>query len=142
MKYILSVALILATMSMPVLATSLSGSAISRSIIVGTLADANNPVEMAAAPEYTRLAVLRQRTTNILLALIEDSSVPKVKLQSAVSISTSIQYEADTARKLLDSTIVTKVMTPDIAATIKAARESISNGENLYDKLRSIINDD
>lgn len=137
MRYILT-ALMLAVMAVPALAVPLSGGAVSRSIIVGTLADANNPVEMATAPEYTRLAVLRQRTTNTLLALAGDPSVPKARLQIAVSIATSVQAEADTARRLLDSTVGTKVMTPDITATIAAARESISNGEYLYDSLGSI----
>ena len=137
MRYVLT-ALMLAVMAVPALAAPLSGGAVSRSIIVGTLADANNPVEMATAPEYTRLAVLRQRTTNTLLALAGDPSVPKTRLQIAVSIATSVQAEADTARRLLDSTVGTKVMTPDITATIAAARESISNGEYLYDSLGSI----
>ena len=52
----------LVVMAVTVEAVPLSGGAVSRSIVVGTLADANNPVEMATAPEYTRLAVLRQRT--------------------------------------------------------------------------------
>lgn len=137
MRYVLT-ALMLAVMAVPALAVPLSGGAVSRSIIVGTLADANNPVEMATAPEYTRLTVLRQRTTNTLLALAGDPSVPKTRLQIAVSIATSVQAEADTARRLLDSTVGIKVMTPDITATITAARESISNGEYLYDSLGSI----
>lgn len=137
MRYILT-ALMLAVMAVPALAVPLSGGAVSQSIIVGTLADANNPVEMATAPEYTRLAVLRQRTTNTLLALAGNPRVPKARLQIAVSIATSVQAEADTARRLLDSTVGTKVMTPDITATIAAARESISNGEYLYDSLGSI----
>lgn len=137
MRYVLT-ALMLAVMAVPALAVPLSGGAVGRSIVVGTLADANNPVEMATAPEYTRLAVLRQRTTNTLLALAGDPSVPKARLQIAVSIATSVQAEADTARRLLDSTAGTKVMTPDITAAIAAARESISNGEYLYDSLGSI----
>ena len=64
--------------------------------------------------------------------------MPKARLQIAVSIATSVQAEADTARRLLDSTAGTKVMTPDITAAIAAARESISNGEYLYDSLGSI----
>lgn len=136
MRYILAALMLL--LSASALAVPLSGGAVSRSIIVGTLADANNPVEMATAPEYTRLAVLRQRTTNALLALAGDPSVPKTRLQIAVSIATSVQAEADTARRLLDSTAGIKVMTPDITAAIAAARESISNGEYLYDSLGSI----
>ena len=136
MRYILAALMLL--LSASALAVPLSGGAVSLSIIVGTLADANNPVEMATAPEYTRLAVLRQRTTNTLLALAGDPSVPKARLQIAVGIATSVQAEADTARRLLDSTAGTKVMTPDITAAIAAARESISNGEYLYDSLGSI----
>ena len=63
---------------------SLGGRATSNDIIVGTVADAKNPVEMATAPEYTRLAVLRQRTAKVLVGLSEQPGVTKPQLQTAI----------------------------------------------------------
>lgn len=120
-------------------AVPLSGGAITGSSIVGTLADANNPVEMATAPEYTRLAVLRQRTTKLLLSLAADRAVSRAQLQVAVGIGASVQAVADEARRLLDGAGDDKIMTPAIADAIADAREAIARGEYLYDSLRGML---
>lgn len=138
MRYILT-ALMLAVMAVPALAVPLSGGAVSRSIIVGTLADVNNPVEMATAPEYTRLAVLRQRTASLLSVLAADPVVTPIQLRSALIFGASIQANADVARKLLDDTNGTKVLTPRISEAIAQAREDITRAEITYDNLRGIM---
>lgn len=138
MRYVLT-ALMLAVMAVPALAVPLSGGAVSRSIVVGTLADANNPVEMATAPEYTRLAVLRQRTASLLSGLAADPVVTPIQLRSALIFGASIQANADAARKLLDDTNGTKVLTPRISEAIAQAREGITRAEITYDNLRGIL---
>lgn len=119
-------------------AVPLAGWATSRAVIVGTLADANNPVEMATAPEYTRLAVLRQRTANVLADLALDPLATPFQIRAALDFGVSIQAEADAARKLLDGTNGTKVMTQEIFDAISQAREGITRAEVAYDNLRSI----
>ena len=124
MKYIL--VLLMALCAFPAFAENeaLSGNAQSKSVIVGTLADANNPVEMACAPEYTRIAVLRQRTAIALRAAPSSSGVDAAK---------RIQQEADASRTLLDAISSEKEVTPGVAETLSVARAAILRGETTYD---------
>ena len=118
---------------------SLGGRATSNDIIVGTLADANNPVEMATAPEYTRLAVLRQRTAKVLVGLSEQPGVTKPQLQTAIQMAMAIQSSADSARELLNGLAGTKTLDQKVSDTLTAARETIQRGEILYDNLRGML---
>lgn len=122
-----------------VFAIPLSGSAGNYSIIVGSLADANNPVEMAVAPELTRLVVLRERTKNILVRATNEQSIDKSKLQIIVNFAMSIQNQADLARQSLDRTSGKKEMTDEVIQLIESARGFIKKGEYMYDSLRELL---
>lgn len=137
MRYILT-ALMLAVMAVPALAAPLSGGAVGRSLIVGTLADANKPVEMATAPEYTRLAVLRQRTALLLPRVAADPTVTTEALRDVLSVAVAIQANADEARALLDQAGQSEVLDGGILELLHQARGYLDRGERLYDSLRGV----
>ena len=109
---------------------TLSSGALSGPIIVGTLADANNPVEMATSPSYTRLIVLRQRTARTVVA---QANAHPEKAQSLFDTAGAIQAKADAARDLLDSINGQREVTPLVTATISRANDEIFDGEKIYD---------
>lgn len=119
--------------------TSLSGASVGGgAILVGTLADANKPVEMATAPEYTRLAVLRQRTARLLPRLAADSTVTTEALRDVLSVAVAIQANADEARSLLDQAGQSEVLDGETSELLNQARGYLARGERLYDSLRGV----
>lgn len=137
MRYILT-ALMLAVMAVPALAAPLSGGAVGQSLIVGTLADANKPVEMATAPEYTRLVVLRQRTARLLPKLSADPSLTTEQLRDALSVALAIQSFTDEARSLLDQAGQSEVLDGETLDLLHQARGYLDRGERLYDSMRGV----
>ena len=132
MKFVLAVfmALFLTTS----FATDLSGNAGGGSILMlGTLADANNPVEMALAPEYTRLAVVRARTASRLkyIANSKESNVDSIK--SAIFAATQVQQLADDVRKELDALSTRKRVDTSFSASLEMARVTLRRAESIYD---------
>lgn len=112
----------------------LFGSANGGAIILGTLADAHNPVEMAVAPEYTRLAVLRQRTANRLHATVANFRIPADRLRGMLEAANQIQRLADEARKELDDASGRKEPNDEFHRALDRARAMILAGERLYDE--------
>lgn len=103
-------------------------------IIVGTLADANNPAEMAMAPEYTRLAVVRQRTARSLNRLAASSETDPDRLEAALFSASAVQRAADEARAKLDGLAGAR----DEAAfrfALDEARDLIRRAETLCDHI-------
>lgn len=91
----------------------MAGSGDSGLIVAGTLANANNPTEMALASIYSRLVVLRKRTANAL----RSGRLP-------VSEAERIQKLADEARALAD------------AGQPQKAAEAVLKAEVYYDNVR------
>lgn len=93
---------------------------------VGTLADANNPVEMAVAPLYTRLITVRQRAAWML----KNDRIP---VESAVEIQTL----ADAARQYLDTAAkVATITDPQFQPALHSAEDRISIAEQRLDALK------
>ena len=88
---------------LPIFAANLSASAGSGgSFVIGTLADANNPVEMALAPEYTRLAIVRARTARRLRYIANSKKANVDSIKAAIVAAMQLQQLADEIRKELD----------------------------------------
>lgn len=134
MKFVLAVfmALFLATS----FAADLSGKASGGSIfMLGTLADANNPVQMALAPEYTRLAAIRTLTANRLkdIANSKESNVDSIK--SAIFMATRVQQLADEVRKELDALSTSERVDYSFSKSLDAARSKLRQAEIDYNVL-------
>ena len=102
--------------------------------VFGTLADANNPVEMAVAPEYTRLAVVRSRTARWLKAMAASNAASADDMRVALFAAIAIQDLADNARNKLDVLVKTEkadmvflVMLDDVRGLIKRAETLCDN---------------
>lgn len=102
-------------------------------LMLGTLADANNPVEMALAPEYTRLASVRARTASRLkyIANSKESNVDSIKL--AIFAATQVQQLADEVRKELDALSTRKRVDMSFSASLEMARVTLRRAESIYD---------
>ena len=124
---------------LPAFAVDLSTSAgSSGSFVIGTLADANNPVEMALAPEYTRLAVVRTRTANRLKAIVNSKEGNADVIKAALYAATQVQQLADDARRDLDGLSQRKAVDAGFTLALEAARATIKRAESIYDaQLRS-----
>ena len=130
MKYLV---LLLSLLAVPSFAADLSGAAASRGVIVlGTLAGANDPGVMAVTPEYTRLAVVRQRTAQRLRALVGSDADPDA-IRASIFAATRVQQLADEARGRLDGLARAKSDDPKFRQSLEEARETISRAETLYD---------
>lgn len=115
-------------------AAPLSGSAGgSRFQVFATLADANNPVEMAVAPEYTRLAVVRSSTARWLNALTLSTSADADKLRSAIFAANAAQRLADDARAKLDGLARSKKDDAAFRAGLDEVRGIIRRAETVHD---------
>lgn len=117
-------------------AVPLSGSALGGGFSAfGTLADANNPVEMACAPEYTRLAVVRHRTANFLksVAASKESNADLVK--QTLFAATQVQQFADDARAKLDGLCQSKVDDSQFRYSLDEVRYTIKRAEIIHDSL-------
>lgn len=114
-------------LSAPTFAVSLDGSAATGGFhAFATLADANNPVEMALAPEYTRLAVVRSSTARWLNALTTSTSQDADK-------ANAIQRAADEIRAKLDSLAQSKADDPAFRAGLDEARGLLKRAETMHD---------
>lgn len=119
---------------LPIFAANLSASAGSGgSFVIGTLADANNPVEMALAPEYTRLAIVRARTASRLryIANSKESNVDSIK--AAIFAAMQVQQLADEVRKELDVLSTRKRVDMSFSASLETARATLRRAEGIYD---------
>lgn len=119
---------------LPIFAANLSASAGSGgSFVIGTLADANNPVEMALAPEYTRLATVRARTASRLryIANSKESNVDSIK--AAIFAAMQVQQLADEVRKELDVLSTRKRVDMSFSASLEMARVTLRRAESIYD---------
>lgn len=120
-------------LSAPAFAAPLSGSASGGGFhAFATLADANNPVEMALAPEYTRLAVVRSRTARWLNKLTT-SDADADKLKAALFAANAIQRYADEARAKLDGLAQSKADDPAFRAGLDEARGLLKRAETMHD---------
>ncbi len=127
--FTLGLALCLPTFSASLFADAGSGG----SFAIGTLADANNPAEMALAPEYTRLAVVRARTASRLryIANSKESNVDSIK--AAIFAATQVQQLADEVRKELDVLSTRKRVDMSFSASLEMARVTLRRAESIYD---------
>lgn len=133
MKTILSFIAVL-VLCLPALAAPLSGSAGSGGMFaIGTLADANNPVEMALAPEYTRLAVVRTRAANRLKAIANSKEADADAIKAALYAATQVQQLADEARRDLDGLAQRKTVDTGFSASLGVVRATLSRAESIYD---------
>lgn len=96
-----------------------------------TLADANNPVEMAVAPEYTRLAVVRSNTADWLKE--QTASADADKLRAAIFAANAIQRAADEIRAKLDGLAQSKADDPAFRAGLDEARGLLKRAETMHD---------
>lgn len=133
MKYIIAFIFGLA-LCLPSFAADLSANAGSGGLFaLGTLADANNPVEMALAPEYTRLAVVRTRTANRLKAVANSKESNADSIKSALYAATQVQQLADEARHDLDGLAQRKAVDIGFSASLGVVRATIKRAESIYD---------
>lgn len=133
MKHIIAFIFGLA-LCLPSFAVDLSANAGSGGLFaLGTLADANNPVEMALAPEYTRLAVVRTRTANRLKAVANSKESNADSIKSALYAATQVQQLADEARHDLDGLAQRKAVDIGFSASLGVVRATIKRAESIYD---------
>lgn len=133
MKYIIAFIFGLVLCS-PTFAADLSANAGSGGLFaLGTLADANNPVEMALAPEYTRVAVVRTRTANRLKAVANSKESNADSIKSALYAATQVQQLADEARHDLDGLAQRKAVDIGFSASLGVVRATIKRAESIYD---------
>jgi hypothetical protein len=119
---------------LPTFAANLSANAGSGgSFVIGTLADANNSVEMALAPEYTRLAVVRTRTANRLKAIANSKESDADAIKAAVYAATQVQQLADEARRDLDGLAQRKTVDIGFSTSLGVVRATIKRAESIYD---------
>lgn len=119
---------------LPTFAADMSGNASGGgTFAIGTLADANNPVEMALAPEYTRLAVVRTRTANRLKAVVNSKGGDADSIKAALYAATQVQQLADDARRDLDGLAQRKAVDIGFSAELGAVRATIRRAESIYD---------
>lgn len=117
----------------PTFAVDLTARATSGGFIVGTLADAHNPVDLALAPEYNRLAVVRTRTANRIRALATAPARDTQAVQTALEAAVRIQRSADEARSALDDLARHTTADAEFQAALSVARDAILRAETLYD---------
>lgn len=119
---------------LPIFAANLSASAGSGgSFVIGTLADANNPVEMALAPEYTRLAIVRARTASRLRYIANSKESNADSIKAAIFAATQVQQLADEVRKELDVLSTRKRVDMSFSASLEMARATLRRAEGIYD---------
>lgn len=120
-------------LSAPAFAAPLSGNASGGGFhAFATLADASNPVEMAVAPEYTRLAVVRSSTARWLNKLTT-SDADADKLRSAIFVANAIQRYADEARSKLDGLAQSKKDDLAFRVGLDEVRGLIRRAETMHD---------
>lgn len=133
MKYLL---LLFSLFVTPVFAVPLSGNALGGGFSAfGTLADANNPVEMACAPEYTRLAVVRHRTANLLKSVAASKESDAGLVKRTLFAATQVQQFADDARAKLDGLCQSKVDDFKFRTSLDEIRLTIKRAETIHDSL-------
>lgn len=119
---------------LPAFAADMSGNASGGgTFAIGTLADANNPVEMALAPEYTRLAVVRTRTANRLKAIANSKESNADAIKAALYAATQVQQLADEVRRDLDGLAQRKAVDIGFSAELGVARATLRRAESIYD---------
>lgn len=102
---------------------------------IGTLADANNPVEMELAPQHTRLIALRNRLARKLYYATNNEIgkivyFPKEILRSAIEISS----QTDHIRSQLDQ-LSKQPYDADFKMQVLAVQKSLTEAETNYDYL-------
>jgi hypothetical protein len=118
----------------PTFAAPLSGSAETGGFhAFATLADANNPVEMAVAPEYTRLAVVRSSVARWLNKMTTTSDADADKLRAAIFSANAIQRYADAARAKLDGLAQSKKDDSAFRVGLDEVRGLIKRAETMHD---------
>lgn len=118
----------------PAFAAPLNGSAATGGFhAFATLADANNPVEMTVAAEYTRLAVVRSRTARWLSVLTISTSQDVDKLRAAIFTANAIQRYADEARAKLDGLAQSKKDDSVFRVGLDEVRGLIKRAETMHD---------
>lgn len=133
MKYLL---LLFSLFVTPVFAVPLSGNALGGGFSAfGTLADANNPVEMACAPEYTRLAVVRHRTANLLKSVAASKESDAGLVKRTLFAATQVQQFADDARAKLDGLCQSKADDGKFRDSLDEVRYTIKRAETIHDSL-------
>lgn len=118
----------------------MQGNGISHGITgIGTLADANNPVEMELAPQYTRLIALRHRLARKLYYATNNEIgkivyFPKEILRSAIELS----GQTDLIRSQLDQ-LSKQPYDADFRLQVLAVQKSLTEAETNYDSLSQRI---
>jgi len=119
---------------LPIFAANLSaGAGSGGSFVIGTLADANNPVEMALAPEYTRLAIVRARTASRLRYIANSKESNADPIKAAIFAAMQVQQLADEVRKELDVLSTRKQVDMSFSASLEMARVTLRRAESIYD---------
>ena len=96
---------------------------------IGTLADANNPVEMELAPQYTRLIALRHRLTRKLSSATGHVLyLPPTLVSSAIELSD----QTDRIRSQLDQ-LSKQPYDADFRMQVLAVQNSLTDAETNYD---------
>ena len=103
-------------------ALSGSTSASGGGVVVGTLADANDPFDMAIAPQYTRVIFVRLSTAAALRAVANKGCASNSCLESVVEKAKAVQAKADAARTALDQ----------LQKQIKQAKELVAHADSAY----------
>jgi hypothetical protein len=113
-------------------AGTFGGNPSSGGMATATLADASNPVEMALAPEYTRLVMTRQRMTRMLKYLALSPTQDAGALQRAVYAGVAVQQYADEARTALDQAAKRKALDMEFLTFMQTARAALDRADAAY----------
>lgn len=97
-------------------------------VVVGTLADASDPFDMALAPQYTRVIFLRQSTASALRGMAAKYPDNSAVLSSGLEKSKAVQARADEARAALDA----------LREQIKATQAKVSAANAAYDEFNGV----
>lgn len=104
----------------------------SGSFAFATLADTNNSVEMALAPEYTRLAVVRTRTANKLKVIANSKESDADAIKVALYAATQVQQLSDEVRRTLDGLSQRKTVDAGFTLALEATRATLRRVETIY----------
>lgn len=106
--------------------------------VVATLADANNPVEVAIAPLYTRNIVLMQRTTRLANDLTRGAKTI-TPTDSTLRRLIMIQSITDSVSARLGMMSKATAITKEFVDNAEAASADLRRGEDLYNSLRGSL---
>ena len=97
-------------------------------VVVGTLADASDPFDMALAPQYTRVIFLRQSTASALRGMAAKYPDNSAVLSAGLEKSKAVQACADEARAALDA----------LREQIKDVQAKVSAANAAYDEFNGV----